>query len=109
MAQQTAQDEDAGLHIPCVHVDVDVDMQVVTNLLDFAWKQALPGPHRLPAGALELGLGSDGKPIYATMCKTYVHQGLTASSPQPISLLISYNMHLAACVPASLDASCLPI
>ncbi len=72
MGQQIAQDEDAHLHTPCVHVEVEADMQVVANLHDFAWKQALAGPHRLPPGAMELGLGSDGKPIYATMCKTYV-------------------------------------
>ncbi len=97
MAQQTAQDEDVGLHIPWVHVGVYVEMQVITNLHEFEWRQALAGPHRLPADAIELGLGSDGTPVYATMCKTYVHQGLAAASPHPISLQISRNMCLAVC------------
>ncbi len=93
MAQQVAQDDNVRLHISCmlvtivrVGMQVACDMQVVTNLHDFAWKEALSGPHKLPPDAIELGLGYDGKPVYAIMCKTYAH---LLSSPLLSSPLLS--------------------
>ncbi len=113
MAQQVAQDDNVRLHISCmlvtivrVGMQVACDMQVVTNLHDFAWKEALSGPHKLPPDAIELVLSYDGKPVYAIMCKTYAH---LLSSPLLNQFADSFKVCLAACVPASLDASCLPI